>query len=134
MKRAHGISLIFLGLGLILALIFTNALAGAPINDNFADRLQLEGSSVRLSGTVAGATLEPQEPTSLGTHSLWWSWKAPENGLALVHVIDVGETRDGRNVIVSTSTNLAAVNTAESTVATCHCRESVMPRFMRRRA
>jgi len=55
-----------------------------PANDNFASRQFLTGSSVRVSGTVAGASTEPGDPSA--APSVWFAWTAPRHGRAVVTV------------------------------------------------
>ncbi len=51
-------------------------------NDNFADAIPLgDGTFVGYNFT---ATLEPGEPFSLYNNTVWWSWTAPNSGLACV--------------------------------------------------
>jgi len=58
--------------------------SAAPVNDNFADRLPLTGTSISFTGTLAGATLEQDDlqwsPGGTGSRSVWWSWLAQSNG------------------------------------------------------
>jgi Cadherin-like/Bacterial Ig domain/Beta-propeller repeat/FG-GAP-like repeat len=52
-------------------------------NDNFADRISLNGVTLPVRGTNIGATGESGEPTQSGTlNTSWWSWTAPFSGLA----------------------------------------------------
>ena len=48
-------------------------------NDNFAQRIELTGSSLVLTGTTEYATREPGE-LDYNQHSVWWSWTAPTSG------------------------------------------------------
>ena len=56
----------------------------APPNDDFANRVLIEGSHLRFRGTNWSATTEPGEPQPLlgGTiqRTIWWTWIAPESG------------------------------------------------------
>jgi subtilisin family serine protease len=61
-----------------------------PINDDFAARVVLSGSSVTGSGTTVGASFEAGEPN----HSMlpvyctvWWSWTAPATGTYHVNTL-----------------------------------------------
>lgn len=76
--------------------------AAAPLNDDFANRLMLEGEDVLIQSSLAGSTLEKDaaglsevtgglqaldcEPyqceSSLG--SVWWAWRAPRTGAAFL--------------------------------------------------
>ena len=54
-------------------------IAGPPVNDLFANRIVLVGSSASSSVDSALATEEPDEPDHhgrLGGRSAWWSWTA----------------------------------------------------------
>lgn len=55
---------------------------GSP-NDYFANRLNLNGSSITTEGSNLDATKEPDEPNHAGQpggKSVWWSWTAPIAG------------------------------------------------------
>jgi hypothetical protein len=55
----------------------------APVNDNFANRTQLSGTSVTATGASKGATKEAGEPNhggNTGGKSVWWTWSAPTSG------------------------------------------------------
>ncbi len=54
-----------------------------PPNDSFADRIQLHGEVVNVTGSNHHASREPGEPQSPGypfESSVWWSWTAPAHG------------------------------------------------------
>jgi hypothetical protein len=53
-------------------------------NDNFANRIVLEGSSLEVTGHLAGATIEPNEPGD--EPSVWWTWIPPYSGRAVLHI------------------------------------------------
>ena len=59
-----------------------------PPNDDFANAALLTTSTnVSASATNIVATSEPGEPKHAGKtggHSLWWTWKAPGNGVAVI--------------------------------------------------
>jgi phospholipase/lecithinase/hemolysin len=60
---------------------------GAPVNDNFANRITLQGTSATASGTNARATRESGEPRHAGNaggKSVWWTWTAPASGTVTV--------------------------------------------------
>src|SRR5439155_161666 len=57
------------------------------VNDNFASRTVISGSSMTVTGTNANATREAGEPTIVGNgggHSIWWSWTAPASGTVTI--------------------------------------------------
>ena len=56
--------------------------ATPPANDDFADRTELSGAPLIISGTLTDATPEANDPAAgssspLGSASVWWSWTAP---------------------------------------------------------
>ncbi|NEO91460.1 MAG: calcium-binding protein [Moorea sp. SIO3G5] len=57
-------------------------------NDNFADRVFLNGTSVSTTGTNVGFTGEPGEPNHARfdpqLNSAWWSWTAPADGIVTI--------------------------------------------------
>lgn len=56
----------------------------APVNDNFANRIPLSGTTVSAGGSNAEASVEPGEPLHAhepGGRSVWWTWTAPGSGL-----------------------------------------------------
>ncbi|AOW99661.1 hypothetical protein BJP34_09500 [Moorena producens PAL-8-15-08-1] len=57
-------------------------------NDNFADRISLNGTSVSTTGTNEGFTGEPGEPNhaviDFQWNSAWWSWTAPADGIVTI--------------------------------------------------
>jgi hypothetical protein len=58
-----------------------------PSNDSFANRIHFSGVTVSTSGTLRGATIEPNEPNPVGPtfrESVWWSWTAPRTGRAQI--------------------------------------------------
>lgn len=55
-----------------------------PANDNFDNRLLIDGNNGMVSGTLSNATSEAGEPLLAGISSgqtAWWSWNAPSNGI-----------------------------------------------------
>ena len=70
--------------GMVSTLPATFTLLPGTFNDHFANRISLAGSSSTVSGSVLGATKEPDEPAHGGNdggRSVWWKWTAPANGL-----------------------------------------------------
>ena len=64
-------------------------LATPPQNDNFADRLELDGTVIDVDGDNSAATRESDEPKHNGVNygrSLWYSWTAPATGWLFVDV------------------------------------------------
>jgi hypothetical protein len=59
------------------------SLAGAPSNDNFANRQLLNGAAIWANGGNILATSESNEPSSNG-HSVWYSWTASASGSVAV--------------------------------------------------
>ncbi|NEO18902.1 MULTISPECIES: hypothetical protein [unclassified Moorena] len=57
-------------------------------NDNFADRISLNGTPVSTTGTNVSFTGEPGEPdhaeVSSPLNSAWWSWTAAADGIATI--------------------------------------------------
>jgi hypothetical protein len=68
-------------------------IGAAPANDDFANRIFLQGSSVLLSANMEGATRETEElqadPYSPWLGSAWWSWTAPATGPVIIQVLKV---------------------------------------------
>ena len=61
------------------------ALCTAPSNDHFSNRTALTGESVEITGTFYGGSLEADERTlPWQDSSVWYSWRAPAQGVALV--------------------------------------------------
>lgn len=60
---------------------------GQAFTDMFADRQSVTGSALFVTGSNSNATVEALEPLHAGKtggHSLWISWKAPDNGLLML--------------------------------------------------
>jgi hypothetical protein len=59
----------------------------APVNDDFADRIQLPSqTNILVTGQIYGASLEPGEPGNTNA-SLWWEWTAPMTGSFAVEAV-----------------------------------------------
>jgi hypothetical protein len=61
-----------------------------PINDDFQNRLPLEGMAGEVGGTNRGGSRQTGEPLPEGISvaaSSWWSWKAPASGLTTVYTL-----------------------------------------------
>jgi hypothetical protein len=109
-----------IGVAFLLASVARGGSA-APANDNFADRLRLEGSSIEIKGSLNGATLEHTEqryPAIFGVFqddsSVWFSWRAPASGLALLRGT-VEKTHTA--IIISTGTTLSEAQQPENVLA-----------------
>lgn len=64
------------------------ALRPSPLNDAFASRIPLSGANLSVSAANRTASIEPGEPlhaNAPGGRSLWWTWVAPNDGVAVVH-------------------------------------------------
>jgi len=55
-----------------------------PANDSFAQRILITSVPALLTGSNENATTEPGEPDifGVGGSSVWWSWTAPQSGVA----------------------------------------------------
>lgn len=64
-----------------------DAYGALPANDAISSAIELSGSRFTTFGTTVDATAEPGEPAHAGvaaSHSLWWTWQAPTNGLVVL--------------------------------------------------
>ena len=52
-----------------------------PINDNFANAIELSGDSGEISGSNLGATIEAGELYGYLSSSVWYRWVAPDDGV-----------------------------------------------------
>jgi hypothetical protein len=76
-----------------------------PPNDNFEDAIVLSGVTSHISTSLAGATLQADEPPPICggfAHTAWWRFTAPADG----------------QLVVTVKTNLAAVIIYEGTTLT----------------
>jgi len=83
-----------------------------PANDNFANRIALSGSTVAVTNSNIGATLEAGEPLHLGYYggnSVWWRWTSP--GAGFVTIDTIGSLFDTLLAVYTGSalTNLVAI-------------------------
>lgn len=53
----------------------------SPVNDNFADALELAGETGTTTGTNLYATVETGEPGNSQGYTVWWKWTAPATGI-----------------------------------------------------
>jgi alpha-tubulin suppressor-like RCC1 family protein len=85
-----------------------------PPGDDFANRVQLTGTTNSVSGTDRWATREPGEPYHAGKHgsnSVWYTWRAPSAGIATFRT--VGSTFD---TLLGIYTNDLSPNAQSSTL------------------
>lgn len=62
-----------------------------PVNDDFTNRIAVDGPLAVLEGHTVGATRESGEPDYAGynlSHSVWWSWNAPGRGYVTLRQSD----------------------------------------------
>ena len=82
---------------------------GRPPNDDFANRILLQGSPVSTQGPIYAAGKEFGEPSSIGyytsSRTIWWSWVAPSNG----RYAAVASASDVVTVGVYTGTNVSGL-------------------------
>ncbi len=74
-------------LGLMLGVLLPAARGQSPLNDALTDAFRLEGIAAKATGSNVGATREPGEPRHAGlsgANSVWWTWTAPQDGVAAV--------------------------------------------------
>ncbi|HEY3853578.1 MAG TPA: hypothetical protein VGO67_04200 [Verrucomicrobiae bacterium] len=88
-----------------------------PSNDNFANRTVLTGNSVAFSGTLAGATTEPNEAAGgffsdffTEPRSVWWTWTATKTSLVTIEMTGASQDSGGFNpsdgMFIYNTTNL----------------------------
>lgn len=85
----------------------------APANDNFANRVTLPGHVGSVAGDCTSATTETGEPDSLGTltHTVWYQWTAPVDGLEVSFtLIGSGGLLGNEYVSVFTGTAVGALS------------------------
>ena len=61
--------------------------SGTPgSNNHFTNAIPLTGLNVTTTGNNSSATREPGEPNTGygGSHSVWWTWTAPDSGLTTI--------------------------------------------------
>jgi hypothetical protein len=66
------------------------AIISGPVNNNFANRTPISGTTATLTGSNVGATKETGEPNHYGNSggkSVWWSWTAPSSGSIQIDTI-----------------------------------------------
>ena len=79
----------------------------SPPNDLFSNALTISGQSGRSTGSNIGATVETGEP-GLGTHSVWWQWRAASSGAV---TIDTAGSSFDTTLGVYTGTSVGALRT-----------------------
>ena len=82
---------------LLLLWIGNTAHGQAPGNDNLANAEVVDGGSGVVFGNNNEATLEPDEPATLGGfetyRSVWYSWEAPNSSVLSISVIGDFDTQ-----------------------------------------
>jgi hypothetical protein len=81
-----------------------------PVNDAFASRITLSGTTVSANTTNDSSSKEPGEPNhagAVGGSSVWWTWTAPADGE--VSISTEGSSFD-TVLAVYTGTTLTALN------------------------
>ena len=85
---AAGLSTIIIGLALLVTSAFPPpVLASAPPNDDRADARGLSVPATGITGTMIGATTEPDEPQASAVsiaHTVWYRFRAPASTGLLV--------------------------------------------------
>jgi hypothetical protein len=86
---------------------------GAPENDLFARRIQIDGQYLRRIKPTASATTESGEPvlraqSGTGGATLWWSWTAYDN--SPVTISAQNSTSTNAHVAVFTGSSLSSLN------------------------
>ena len=88
---------------------------GAPENDNFASRLQLDGLNLRRVKPSTGATIESGEPglrQSNAGATLWWSWTAYDDAPVTIN------TAPGASISVFTGSAINSLTLVASGIST----------------
>jgi hypothetical protein len=117
MPRLRGIA-VLLALVALLAALCPVPASGAerPANDDFADAIQIGGTTGSASGTLSGATREVGEPLvgdTASTVTVWWAWTAPADGIWRFQ-------RDVDNGSFAVWQGTAVDQLTEATVSWCH--------------
>lgn len=112
--------------GLFVAIVLASMAAAfgqPPINDDFANRIPLTGSSTIFTGTLAGATFEnpevyynfPGGSRNTGG-SVWWTWTASETSLMMMTVQRDYSIVDSSNttLYVYTGSDLSALTLVDN--------------------
>lgn len=74
----------------LLAASLGSAAFAQPVNDDFANAIEITGTNTTVSGSNVGATLESGEshPSRVGPNTVWWRWTAPTAGSVSVTTSD----------------------------------------------
>jgi hypothetical protein len=105
------------------------AALAAPLNDDFADAIVLEGDSDEISGHNFGATKEGGEPAhggDPGGASVWYRWTAPRSGLVVVQACD---TEFETTLSVYSGTAVGALATVATGQRGSYCSRGPSTRF-----
>lgn len=106
-------------LGSVTSAAATLTIIPAPVNDAFAARAALTGTTPSASVSFIGATRESGEPAHQagGTGSLWWTWTAPSTGFV---TIDATMAQAGTTLKVYTGTAVNALTPVSPAPAYSH--------------
>ena len=61
-----------------------------PVNDDFADAVELSGLPVSVTGTTVDAQAETQQPIAVGAGSVWYAWTVPATGVYRIQTCSSG--------------------------------------------
>lgn len=93
---------------------FQTTFPTGPVNNMFANRTSLSGTSITATGTNTGANKEAGEPnhnSNTGGKSVWWTWTASSSGS--VQIDTIGSNYDTL-LGVYTGSNVAALSSVAS--------------------
>jgi hypothetical protein len=97
-----------------LSVVIDAPCSGPPVNDNFANAIVISNRVETVFSSASCATREPGEPTHPGTrstNSVWFRWRAPHSGIAVMTT--EGSTLD-TVMAVYTGANVANLNSVSN--------------------
>ena len=111
---AGNTGLVKLGLVILAGLMINAGRAAPPANDNFANAAPLVINNYwgSTNGNNASATPESGEPSHAGyaaSHSVWYQWVAPQDGVVQFDTIGTSSSND-TVLAVYTGASLASLN------------------------
>ena len=111
---AGNTGLVKLGLVILAGLMINTGRAAPPANDNFANAAPLVINNYwgSTNGNNASATPESGEPSHAGyaaSHSVWYQWVAPQDGVVQFDTIGTSSSND-TVLAVYTGASLASLN------------------------